>query len=265
MPAALTEADLLAGIRTAAEHRGGVRCLQLFRMTEPVFARLAGDVEQLCRDERPSEVGLAGHVTYWTRPFGEVLQFSLLNRSGRFDDFTTDHDRSCIGKTFGAAARYPALAAFVASLPHAVNVRINVLGPRSGLSPHEEHVLIRTGATIGARVRFHLPITTSSAAELMLDGDIYRLARGTLYFINHGCVHAAANHGDAPRIHLAWDQLLTRDVFDVMFGARGLPDGERLAEWIPAPVRRERVGAYERIAPDVTRAEAMRLALCEPQ
>lgn len=265
----MIEAELLAGIRAAAEHRGGIRCLALFRVASAPFATLRAQIEQLCRDERPSQVHEPEHITHWTRPFGDVLQFSLLNRSGRFDDFSTDHDQSCIGKVFHAAA-YPALAGFVASFPHAVNFRINVLGPRSGLSPHEEHVTIRTrSGTVGARVRFHLPIITTPGAELTLDGHVYHLAAGTLYFVNHGCVHAAANRSDEVRIHLTWDLLLTRQAFDAMFGATGLPSETFTpigpGEAVPAPIRIERVARYERIAPNVTPAEAATLALCEPQ
>lgn len=264
----MTERDVLDGIRAAAEHRGGMRCRALFRVAPARLAAIAEDVARLCRDERPSEVTRPGHVTRWTRPFGEVLQFSLHNRSGRFDDFSADHDRSCEGKRFARAAAYPALGELLAGWPHLVNARINVLGPRAGLSPHEEQVLIRTRAgTIGARLRFHLPIATDAGAELTLDGAVYHLEAGTVYFVNHGCVHAAANRGDAARIHLAWDMLLTRAAFDCMFGGADLPGLVRVADAAadPAPLRTEPVGAYERLAPDVTRSEAARLALCEPQ
>jgi hypothetical protein len=264
----VTEREVLDEIRAAAEHRGGMRCRALLRVTPDRFAAIAADVARLCRGEPPSEVTRPGHVTRWTRPFGEVLQWSLLSRSGRFDDFSTDHDRSCEGKRFARAADYPALGELVASWPHLVNVRINALGPRAGLSPHEEQVLFRTGAgTIGARVRCHLPIATGAGAELMLDGGVYHLEAGTVYFVNHGCVHAAANRGDASRIHLVWDVLLTRAVFDFMFGGADVPGMERVdgAAAEPPPIRTEPVGAYERLAPDVTRDEAARLALCEPQ
>jgi Aspartyl/Asparaginyl beta-hydroxylase len=264
------EADLLSGIRAAAEHRAGIRCLALFRIASSRFSALRAEVEQLCRDERPSQASEPEHITHWTRPFGDVFQFSLLNRSGRFDDFSSDHDQSCIGKTFHAAAAYPAIAAFIASFPHAVNFRINVLGPHAGLSPHEERVTIRTRTgTVGARIRFHLPIVTTAGAELMLEGDVYHLAAQTLYFINHGCVHAAANRSDTARIHLTWDMLLTRQVFDAMFGTVGLPADSFVpiagGHEVPSPIRIEHVATYERLAPNVTPTEATALALCEPQ
>jgi hypothetical protein len=261
--------ELLTGLRVASEHRGGIRCLRLYRVADAALGALRADVARLRGDERPSDVASRGHVTGWTRPFGEVRQFSLLNRTGRFDDFSSDHDQSCAGKQFHAARRYPALAALIVVLPDAVNVRVNVLGPRAGLAPHEEHVAIRMrDGTIGARVRFHLPIATSTRAEMVLDGHVYHLAEGIVHFVNHGCVHAAANHGDDERIHLSWDQLLTPAAFDAMFGG-GLPRESFVpiaeAEAAPSPSRNAPTAAYERIAPNVTRAEASRMALCRSQ
>src|SRR6266496_2892825 len=85
---------LLAGICDGNYHEGGIRCLQLFRVVEDYFGQLQADVERLCRTECGSRVGKAGHITNWTQPHGEVIQFSLLNASGRYDDFRTDHDLS---------------------------------------------------------------------------------------------------------------------------------------------------------------------------
>ena len=92
------------------------------------------------RGETASIAGDPGHVTNWTRPQGLVRQFSLLNRSGRFDDFSADHDLTCLGKSFHAADRYPALARLVKGFPHAVNFRINAMAPGARLPPHEEQL-----------------------------------------------------------------------------------------------------------------------------
>ena len=122
-------ADVLTGIRDGDRHRGGIRCRRLLRLEPDAFSALRDEVLAWCRDRAPSVVTRPEHVTHWTRPFGEVLQHSLLNASGRSDDYTHDHDQSCRGKRFHAAAEHPALARFIAALPHTVNVRINVLGP----------------------------------------------------------------------------------------------------------------------------------------
>jgi hypothetical protein len=102
--------ELFAGLRQADyRHDGGIRCLPRLRLTPDYFARLISDVERLCRTEQGSDVTHPGHVTHWTRPRGMVRQFSLLNTTGRYDDYSTDHDLSCLGKSFHGHAAYPSL------------------------------------------------------------------------------------------------------------------------------------------------------------
>jgi hypothetical protein len=198
-----------------------------------------------------------------------VRQFSLLNRTGRFEDFTADHDLSCLGKRFDAAARFPALAGLVAGFPHAVNFRINAMAPGARLPPHEEHLLFRTRAgAVGMRLRCHLPVVTEAGAELMLDGEVFHLESGVIHLVNHGCVHAAWNAGTGERIHLVWDTLLTRAAFDLLAGA-AIPDfaatpiapGDRH----PMPLRSMRIGPFAALPPPVPAGEAGRIGLCEAQ
>ena len=161
----MNAAALLAGIRDANYHNGGIRCLRLLRLDEAFLSTLRTDVERLCHTERGSKVSDPGHVTNWTRPIGEIVQFSLLNASGRYDDFTTDHDLSCFGKRFHDSKAYPALAGIMDVFPHTVNFRINLMGPDARLSAHEEHSVIRTRrGSVALRTRFHLPIITNPRA-----------------------------------------------------------------------------------------------------
>src|SRR5688572_27649208 len=199
----MKDGEILSGIRDGNYHQGGIRCLKLLRADETYFGRLQAEVERLCRTECGSKVGDAGHITNWTRPRGEVVQFSLLNASGRYDDFRADDDGSCFGKRFHGSRTYPAVAQLVDLFPHTVNFRINLLGPGASLSRHEEHTLIRTRAgSVALRLRFHLPVCTNPGAEIVLDGEVYRLEAGTVYFVNHGCVHSARNGDDQNRVHL---------------------------------------------------------------
>jgi hypothetical protein len=260
---------LIKGIREAAYHQGGIRCLQLMHVNESFFRLLRREIERLCQLESPSDVRGKDHVTNWTRPKGEVRQFSLLNSSGQFSDFSQDHDFSCLGKTFHAASHYPTLARFIGFFPHTINFRINLMGPRACLAAHEEHPLFisRTGS-VALRLRFHLPIVTDHKAELTLDGFVYCLVPGTIYLVNHGCVHSARNGADDPRIHLVWDELLTSEVFAFMF--EDVPDREVLCrippgEREPNAVRTERVGAFLSLPPLVTREQAMQAGLCRVQ
>jgi hypothetical protein len=263
----VTPHEALVGIRDGNYHAGGFRCLQLLRLNEHCFAELRADVARLCHHEHPSDVRADDHVTNWTRPRGENLQFSLLNSSGRCEDFSDDHDLSCFGKRFHLGDEYPSLRRFIEAFPHAINFRVNVLGPGARLAPHEEHSIIRTRTgLISACVRFHLPIVTNPAAELILGGQVFHLVAGTIYFVNHGCIHSARNSGSQRRIHLVWDLLLTRESYDATFGgglAWSIPteDDDRAS----SPLRTERMGAYVRLLPPVDREEAEQLDLCEPQ
>lgn len=238
----MSAASILAGIRDGDYHQGGIRCLRLLRLRHAAFADLRGEVAELIRSREPSSAGRPRHPTAWVGPSGEVLQYSLLNASGRADDTSGDHNESCLGKRFHDAVSFPALGRLVQALPHCINFRVNLLGPGASLGAHEEHVTLRLrSGRIGLRGRFHLPVTTNPLAELSLDGDVYHLEEGVVHFVNNGCVHSAANGGDARRVHLVWDMLLTREACECMFGELAEPEpwlarvprGERE----PAPVR----------------------------
>lgn len=266
----MTSEELLHGIRDANYHLGGIRCLRLFHLSDLPFAELRDEVVTLCANERPSNVRRPEHITNWTQPYGEVWQYSLLNASGRYEDFSTDHDLSCFGKRFHAAWRYPSLARFVEALPQALNFRINVLGARSGLSPHEEHtVILSQRGTVTLRVRFHLPVVTNEEAELILDGEVYHLEEASIYFVNNGCIHSALNRGATERVHLVWDMLLTREVCELMFVSGGecaLPwtrvsEGE---QWL-TPRRTEAVSKYRSLPAPVSWRQAQEVDFCEVQ
>jgi hypothetical protein len=265
----MTPDQLFTGIREGSRHQGGIRCLRLLQFEEPYFKGLTAEVLRLVDTEHASDVRDPSHVTHWTRPRGEVLQFSLFNMTGRFDDFSADHNLSCAGKSFGAGAEYPRLAALIQAFPHLLNFRINVIAPRASLAPHQEQVMMRCrSGSVGARVRLHLPIYTGEAAELTLDGFIFHLEAGTIHFVNHGCVHAASNKGVERRVHLVWDMLLTREAFGLLFGDAPIPiPATRIPEdeQVPPIRRSERVGAFLCLPPHILREEEERLDWCEPQ
>jgi Aspartyl/Asparaginyl beta-hydroxylase. len=260
--------DLLDGLRLGDAHLGGLRCLRLFRVEDSTFASLVEDVDRFCVEHRPSRIADASHVTNWAHERGEIFHYSLLTASGRADDFARDHDLSSAGKWFFDQAAYPMLGQLIAAWPDLVNFRVNVLSPGSALAPHEEHVPFRTvTGSVGARVRFHLPVHTNQDAVLNLDGDLFRLEPGVVCLVNHGCVHAARNRGTAPRVHLVWDALLTGRLAEFLLGQTvHRPSFLQCVEVPDAdPVGSEELDAHRRLTPSVSPDEVSSLAVCEPQ
>lgn len=265
----MTAEELLAGIRDGDAHFGGIRCLRLFRVERELALALRHEIDRLCETEMPSDVLEAEHVTHWAGAHGAVRQYSLLNRNGDFADYRDDHDLSCRGKFFHHGDRYPRLAGFIDGLVHAINVRVNVLGASASLAPHEEHSLFMSkSGTAAVRARFHMPVHSSRAARMLLDGEVHHFAPRNIYYFNQGCVHGADNPGHTNRVHLVWDQILTPEVFELMFGAGCAPAGltryppDRRA--VPAKEHRSELD-FVRLAPLVTRWEAHRVALGQPQ
>ena len=68
------ERALLEGIRDADAHRGGIRCLRLFRLDRTLARGLRAEVLAVCEREPSSDVQEREHVTHWTGPRGAVRQ-----------------------------------------------------------------------------------------------------------------------------------------------------------------------------------------------
>jgi hypothetical protein len=169
-------------------------------------------------------------VTGWTRPKGQVRQWSLFNRHGRTDDTSDDF-------TYGqhlARKRplpLPGIVRLAGGLPDLVNLRLNVISPGAALSPHEEHLPRPVGSDcVALRARFHLPLVTNPDALMLADGHLLHFTAGAVWFFGNGCVHGAENNGSEDRAHLVWDQLLTTRALDAMFG--GTPP-----EWLAQDLR----------------------------
>lgn len=215
----MTPELLLSELNKANHHRGGLKCLKLFKVNPDFFKQIQDEVKHLVEHNSPSEVQYKNHVTNWTKPFGRAIQFSLLNTSGKFDDTSTDHKMTLKDKKFHHRSTYPAIAEYVNFFSHAYNMRLNGMGPNGGLSPHEEHIVHRSvdGENYNCRVRFHLPIRTNPKTEMLLDEELFHFEEGYIYFFNNGCVHSATNKGDEFRYHFVWDMLLTQETYDLMF------------------------------------------------
>ena len=234
--------EVVSQIFKANHHQGGLRCARLFTLDSNFFDELSREVVQLFQTNKPSNVGNKSHRTNWTNPYGAIIQFSLFNTSGRFNDTSSDHGKFIKGKRFHHGDTYPALKEFIETFPGLYNMRLNVAGPKSGLSPHEEHILWKKEGSFFRdeylfRARFHLPIKTNNDAELMLDSHYFHFDEKNIYFFNNGCIHSASNQGNEHRLHLVWDMFLTQRSIQFMFS----DDNNRLPSFLTRVLDVERV------------------------
>ncbi|WP_414586730.1 aspartyl/asparaginyl beta-hydroxylase domain-containing protein [Scytonema sp. PCC 10023] len=198
--------------------KGGIKCLRLFNVNDIFFASLKNEIAQLIKQNKPSDVREKKHLSHEaTKPFGNSVQFSLLNLSGKFDDPSTDYNRSVLGKRFHQPDTYPNITAFVKAFPRATSMKLLGLGPNSGLTPHKADTIWHSKNACYLELRFHLPIFTNEKAEMLLDNDFYKFEAGSIFLFNQGCVHSAFNFGNEFRYHLTWDMPLSQETFDLMF------------------------------------------------
>lgn len=215
-------------IKVAYAHKGGIKTLALGKLSDEWFRKIQAECSLITQGARPSDVTLASHVTNWTRPSGEVQQFSLFNISGETEDTTGDYGylgdakkKRLVFPHFEGLARFARL--FASDLR---NLRLNGMGPHSALNAHEERSVAATRFGTQTIVRFHLPVFSNPGARIFLDGEWFRYDEGTLYFFHHGCVHAVANDSDEPRYHLVLDCFLSKALFRRLFPGQRSPDPE---------------------------------------
>jgi hypothetical protein len=264
----MAEHPVLAALIADAPPPDGITCLAVRALSEADTAAIERDCARLVDREPYSVPARPDHPTAWTRPSGDTRQYSLLTASGRCDDASRDHDHSCFGKRFWAAPDYPALTRLLEAIPHCVNARLNWLGSGARLQPHRESIVFRSELdTIAVKARFHLPVRTNPAAGLMVRGDWYHLEPGTLYLVNNGQVHSAANDGPDSRWHLVFDCLLTAEVLTALISPPGTPPNPfRLIEQgIPRILRRESVPGALAMAEHVSGRDKQRVELAPVQ
>jgi len=190
------------------------------------FSQIQKECASIIAAAESSDVTKKGHVTNWTRPSGQVRQFSLFNTSGNSAD--TQGDYGYLGDATKKRLVFPeheGIARFAKLfIPALRNLRLNGMGTSAGLNAHEEISI--TPAPFGRSyiVRFHLPVFTNPQAAIYLDDEQFHYDEGCLYFFNHGCVHAAANHGPEPRYHLVLDAFLDEGLYSRVFPGSKSPD-----------------------------------------
>lgn len=174
------------------------------------------------------------HEGSWTNPYGSVRPFSLFNNTGGIEDGSNDFNPFLQDKRF--QVELPTLTDFYSQIPDLLNLRLNCIGPGSGLSEHEEEVFLAGEKRL--RLRFHLPVITNPGARISLDGETFHFMEGNIYFFNNGCVHGAWNEGGTDRYHLVWDVILTNKSYEFFFG--DVPLGRDL---LRLPVNERRVSS----------------------
>lgn len=181
--------------------RDFLRCLKL-------------DVSRLMASLPASVVTLPEHVTHWAGAYGDVRQWALVG-TGRTDGPSEVNEaaRFIPGKEY-QALRGVFLWAYGMGLR---NMRLNLIGPESGLRPHRENVVERgEGGTLALRVRFHLPILAFGGAYVGCNTREWDLDEGTVYYFNNGAVHWARNMTAHVRVHLVWDATLSPTLWRLM-------------------------------------------------
>ncbi len=214
------------GLRDAYEHRGGIKSLRLGSLALDWFTEIQREAAFIINSGSSSDVTASGHVTNWTRPTGQVRQFSLFNSSGRSDDTTGDYGyRGDVKKKKLVFPQLKSMARFAALFGSSLrNLRLNGMGTQSALSAHEENSMSVRALGTDHIVRFHLPVFSNPKAHVHLDDERFHYREGELYFFHHGCVHAAANHGTTARYHLVFDCFLDETLFENVFPGSPSPD-----------------------------------------
>lgn len=248
------DAAILSGLRKGEFQRSdALRLRRIFRVDDELLLSMQQEATTIVDEEHPVVWDDDENPSRYDRPFGTALQFSLFNRSGEFNDLRDTHDQDASGKSFRHADRFPALARFIDAWPDKWNFRLNVMMQSSGVRPHKEFVVMRSGPgdERWLRARFHLPLQSNFHAEVLLDGDWHHLDVGDVYLFNNGCIHTAVNHGPSARLHLVWDTRLTERAMAAIFGSDDLFEDVRRvdrSEAHPQPRRHEPVRDYE-VAP----------------
>jgi hypothetical protein len=238
---------LIEKVMEANFHKGGIRCLKLFRLNDDFFARLKKEINDISLQFTPSDVCNTEHVSNpVTKPYGQNYHYSLYNQSGKSDDYTMDWNRSNKGKRFHFADQFPEMNKLTQFFEGRTNMKLLVLGPNSGLYPHEAH-LIGTGSEKKIILRFHLPVFSNNKCEMLLDNEYFRFEEQYVYFFNEGCIHSAYNHGDTPRLHLSWDMPLTEKMNSLMFAELAFTNDmlSRVETQIVQPIRHKKTKNYE--------------------
>lgn len=222
----------------------GLYTEKVFEFKSDFFKELQKECIELANSQVSSQVE-EGHITNWTSPFGDAVQYSLKNTSGNFNDTSTDHTLNLKNKKFHYPDEYPTINKLISLFPTATNFRLNGMGVKSGLSPHEEHIVYKLGFMKSfVRARFHIPIQTNNNVAMLIGNQIYHFEEGNMYFFNNGAIHSADNQGESYRFHFVFDVLLDKKSNDFLFYSNDLPDFLERKNEAVKPLRKVDVSVF---------------------
>lgn len=205
----MTSLDALASYAAWNWRDGGLELASLGEL--PVFeiAAMQDEAERIVKTLPSSDVQNKAHVTNWTRPYGTVRQWSLMNAEGATGEQASDYRTIAEGKRLAVHVD-SCLGMFAREHPGLVNMRLNLMGPESGLSLHREATAIRVDGRVRLKLRFHLPLS-GGFNPCRVGHHHYTMRVGEVYLFNNGAPHASWNHGRADRVHLVWDTLASKE------------------------------------------------------
>lgn len=194
-------------------HDDGLMLASIGEVPMAELSKLRGEAREIVARLPGSDVRNPEHVTYWTGPHGLIRQWSLVNRENRTDATASDYET---GKPF-VVPQAECLRMFAGEHEGLVNMRLNLMGPDSGLSLHREATAIMIDGRPRLKVRFHLPLLTAGS-PCRLGNGLYEMKPGQVYLFNNGAAHSSWNAGSGAeaRVHLVWDCLVTRGMLSFL-------------------------------------------------
>lgn len=106
------------------------------------------------------------------------------------------------------------------------------------------------------QLRLHVPIVTNDRVSTIIRGERWHWAPGELWYGDFGSPHAVHNEGDASRVHLVVDVLITPDVLKMFPDSAGVGAVDTLFDEAPIRVTPEslrRLGCRFRVPSTLVR------------
>ncbi len=99
---------------------------------------------------------------------------------------------------------------------HKETFRIHTLDAGASIQPHKD-----MGYSLDqGKVRIHIPVTTSSNVELIIDNQLIKMKPGECWYCNFNETHEVHNKSNQPRTHLIIDCLVNDWLRDLIISSK---------------------------------------------